>query len=104
VINFIPDANHLMEDGLSQLNTYTQIPYSMYSDDPNYNEPDTLVNEFGEEECQHLRAELEKDLLNSGLHYTLQCFPSLEDLKLANLVKQWKANGVKVALHEIGKA
>lgn len=104
VINFTPDANHLIEDGLSQLNTYTQIPYSMYSDDPNYNEPDTLVNEYGEEECQQLRTELEKDLLNSGLHYTLQCFPSLQDLKLANLVKQWKANGVKVALHEIGKA
>jgi hypothetical protein len=104
VINFIPDANHLMEDGLSQLNTYTQIPYSMYSDDPNYNEPDTLVNEFGEEECQQLRAELEKDLLISGLHYNLQCFPSLQDLKLANQVKQWKAKGVKIALHEIGKA
>jgi hypothetical protein len=62
------------------------------------------VNEFGEEECQQLRAELETDLLSSGLHYTLQCFPSLQDLKLANLVKQWKASGVKIALQEIGKA
>jgi hypothetical protein len=62
------------------------------------------VNEFGEEECQQLRAELETDLLSSGLHYTLQCFPSLQDLKLANLVKQWKANGVKIAVQEIGKA
>jgi hypothetical protein len=104
VINFIPDANHLVEEGLSQLNTYTQIPHSMYSDDPNYNIPDTLVNEFGEEECQQLRAELEKDLFNSELHFTLQCSPSLKDSKIANKVDQWKGNGVKIALHEIGKA
>jgi hypothetical protein len=98
VFRFTPNPEFILEDGLWQLNLYCSIPKEEYKYDVNNNEPLTLEEEFGEEECAAERANISKELATKDIHFRLNTWPGVWMPNLENKLAAWQKEGVKINL------
>jgi hypothetical protein len=96
LFRFIPNPDFLLEDGLSQLNMYCQIPENEYKHDVSDNAPLTLEEELGEDEFKKLREELVKDLLENNHHFKLVQWPGFWLNKWNDKIKIMQDAGVNI--------
>jgi hypothetical protein len=96
LFRFIPDARHIVEDGLWQLMDYCQIPQNELMYDVSGNAPLTLEEEFGEEICVARRAALGKDMIDSGLTISLVTWPGIEENMLNQNLDRLKQSGINI--------
>jgi hypothetical protein len=94
---FIAHPDHLLEDGLWQLNNYCQIPESELKYDVSINTPIPLELEFGEKICKEARNEIGKDLSAAGFHFTLVTWPGVWMPKLDEKLAIWKSMGANIS-------
>ena len=98
VFKFIPNPEHILEDGLWQLNTYCNILPDEYKQDVNNNEPITLDEEFGEAICAEERANIAKEIAANDIYFRLNTWPGVWMPNLENKLAAWQKEGVKITL------
>jgi hypothetical protein len=96
VFRFNPHSDHILEDGLWQLNLYCQIPQAEYKHDVHNTAPLTLEEEFGEEACQLVRKNLAADLLKTGFHFRLDTWPGVWMPNKETQIADWQKAGVPI--------
>lgn len=96
IFRFISNPDFLLEDGLWQLNSYTQIPESEYQYDVSENEPISIEEEFGEADCQEARQNISKLLTEKDIHFKLVTWPGVWIPELDLKIKKLKAAGVNI--------
>ena len=96
VFRFNPHSDHILEDGLWQLNLYCQIPQAEYKHDVHNTAPLTLEEEFGEEACQSVRKNLAADLLKTGFHFRLVTWPGVWMPNKETQIADWQKAGVPI--------
>jgi hypothetical protein len=89
-------SDHILEDGLWQLNMYCQIPESEYKHDLHNAAPLTLEEEFGEEACLAARKSLTADLLKTGQHFGLLTWPGVWMPNKETQIADWQKAGVPI--------
>ena len=96
VFRFNPHSDHILEDGLWQLNLYCQIPPAEYKNDVHNTAPLTLEEEFGEEACQSVRKNLAADLLKTGFHFRIVTWPGVWMPNKETQIADWQKDGVPI--------
>ena len=94
IFRFNPHPDHILEDGLWQLNMYCQIPESEYKHDVHDAAPLTLEEEFGEEACLAARKTLTENLLKTGQHFRLLTWPGVWMPNKETQIANWQKAGV----------
>ena len=95
--SFIPHPDHILEDGLWQLNDYCHIPELEYKSDPSNVAPLTLEEEFGADICNSSRNALQEELKISGLYFKLNTWPGVWMPNKERQIQDWQKAGVKIA-------
>ena len=96
IFRFNPHPDHILEDGLWQLNMYCQIPEAEYKHDVHDAAPFTLEEEFGEEACLAARKTLTDNLLKTGQHYRLLTWPGVWMPTTDTQIADWQKAGVPI--------
>ena len=94
IFRFNPHPDHILEDGLWQLNMYCQIPEAEYKHDVHDAAPFTLEEEFGEEACLAARKTLTDNLLKTGQHFRLLTWPGVWMPNKETQIANWQKAGV----------
>ena len=96
VCRFQPHPNHILEDGLWQLNRHCQLPEAEYKQDMQNADPLSLEEAFGEEACLAARKTLTDNLLKTGQHFRLLTWPGVWLPNKETQIADWQKAGVPI--------
>jgi hypothetical protein len=99
--NFIPDPEHMLEDGLWQLSVYCQMNELEYLSDPTDMPPLTLEEEFGDEVCKDARKKLAEDLKKTEIQFYIVSWSTAPIFNASTLVDDLQQKGASVYLTKI---
>lgn len=100
VIRFIAHPDYILEEGLSQLFMYLQIPDFELKHDESKS-AFTLEEEFGERACKEMRDQLIHEWEMIGCHIHLTTWPEVHMPRKKEQLDEWEKMGLRISHSEV---